>query len=100
MTQTILVKPVITEKSINRVRDQLYTFEVEKGANKHQIKEAVEKLFSVNVKSVKTINRVGKEKRVGRIRRATQMANRRYALVKIAKDQTIDAFSITPEQTK
>ncbi|MCR4264058.1 MAG: 50S ribosomal protein L23 [Candidatus Roizmanbacteria bacterium] len=100
MSQTILVKPIITEKSIDRVHDQLYTFEVDKGTNKHQIKEAVEKLFSVNVRSVKTINRVGKEKRVGKMRRATQMSRRRYALVKIAKDQTIDAFSITPEQTK
>jgi len=52
MSQTILVKPIITEKSIDRVHDQLYTFEVDKGANKHQIKEAVEKLFSVNVRSV------------------------------------------------
>ncbi|MBI4137529.1 50S ribosomal protein L23 [Candidatus Roizmanbacteria bacterium] len=100
MTKTILIKPVITEKSIDRVRDQLYTFEVEKSANKYQIKDAVEKLFSVNVKSVKTVNRAGKEKRVGRMRKATKMADRRYALVKLATGQTIDAFSITPEQTK
>lgn len=100
MNKIILVKPVITEKSMDRVRNQSYTFEVDKSANKHQIKEAVEKLFSVTVTSVRAMNRIGKEKRVGKTRRTSQMSNRRFALVKIGKDQTIEAFSITPEQTQ
>lgn len=63
MGKQILIKPLITEKS-NRLSEDLtrYTFVVHKGANKIEIKNAVEKMYSVNVESVNTIVVPGKTK--------------------------------------
>jgi len=64
---SILKKPLITEKS-NLMKEALnqIAFEVDRKANKIEIKEAVEKLFKVNVIKVHTINMQGKIKRLGR----------------------------------
>ena len=61
----IIRRPVISEKALAGVPDKKYTFEVAKTANKFEIKDAVEKVFGVKVKSIKTINVPGKMKRVG-----------------------------------
>ena len=63
MGKQILIKPLITEKS-NRLSEGLsqYSFVVDKGANKIQIKKAVEEMYSVNVESVNTIVVPGKTK--------------------------------------
>lgn len=61
----IIRRPIISEKALAGVADKKYTFEVEKTANKFEIKDAVEKVFGVKVKSIKTINVPGKVKRVG-----------------------------------
>ena len=63
--QDIVIRPIITEKSMMGIADKKYTFEVAKTANKFEIKDAVEKVFNVKVKSVKTLNIPGKMKRVG-----------------------------------
>ena len=59
----VLLAPVISEKSYGLLDDNKYTFEVHPDANKTQIKIAVEKVFSVKVVSVNTLNRPGKRKR-------------------------------------
>ena len=61
-----IVRPVISEKSMDAASDRQYTFVVAKAANKNQIKDAVEEIFGVQVASVNTINRLGKIKRQGR----------------------------------
>lgn len=61
----IIRKPVISEKSMLGIADKKYTFVVAKNANKFEIKNAVEEVFGVKVKSVNTLNMTGKEKRVG-----------------------------------
>ncbi|MDO4518765.1 MAG: 50S ribosomal protein L23 [Eubacteriales bacterium] len=62
----VILKPVITEKSMNAMADKKYTFLVHPEANKTQIKEAVEKMFEgTQVKSVNTMNLDGKTKRRG-----------------------------------
>ena len=61
----ILQKPVITEKSMLGIQNKKYAFKVAVDANKIEIKEAVEKIFGVQVEKVTTVNRKGKEKRVG-----------------------------------
>ena len=62
----VILKPVVTEKSMNIMADGKYTFLVHPDATKSQIKEAVEKLFEGTiVKSVNTINISGKTKRRG-----------------------------------
>lgn len=59
----IIVAPVITEKSTLASENNQVIFKVAPGATKPQIKEAVERLFNVEVKAVNTINRQGKLKR-------------------------------------
>ena len=63
----VILKPVITEKSMNAMAEKKYTFLVHPDANKTMIKEAVEKMFEgTKVASVNTMNNEGKEKRRGR----------------------------------
>lgn len=64
--QDIILKPVITEKSMDELQAGKYTFKVDTDANKTEIKKAVEVLFGVKVAKVNTLNCNGKEKRVGR----------------------------------
>lgn len=64
--QDIILKPVITEKSMDLLPDGKYTFKVAKDANKLEIKQAVETLFGVEVLKVNTVNCRGRQKRVGR----------------------------------
>jgi large subunit ribosomal protein L23 len=59
----IIVAPVISEKSYALIDDNVYTFLVHPDSNKTQIKIAIEKIFSVKVAAVNTINRQGKRKR-------------------------------------
>ena len=59
----VLIAPVISEKSYGLLDENKYTFEVHPDANKTQIKIAVEKVFSVKVTDVNTLNRNGKRKR-------------------------------------
>ena len=59
----VLLAPVISEKSYGLLEENKYTFVVAPGANKTQIKVAVEKVFGVKVVNVNTLNRQGKRKR-------------------------------------
>ncbi|MCD8120639.1 MAG: 50S ribosomal protein L23 [Clostridiales bacterium] len=62
----VILKPVITEKSMNAMSDKKYTFLVHTEANKTMIKEAVEKMFpGTKVKNVNTMNLDGKTRRRG-----------------------------------
>lgn len=62
----VILKPVVTEKSMNDMADKKYAFYVHPEATKIQIKEAVEKMFDgVKVNKVNTMNLVGKVKRRG-----------------------------------
>lgn len=62
--QDIILKPVITEKSMDGIADKKYTFKVAKDATKPEIAKAVEELFGVQVASVNTINMKRKPKRL------------------------------------
>ena len=62
----IIKKPVLSEKSYDLMPGKRYTFEVDLGANKTQIKQAVEEVFGVQVRSVTTSRKQGKIKRQGR----------------------------------
>lgn len=64
----VIIRPVITEKSMADMGEKKYTFLVHPEANKTQIKEAVEKMFEgTKVKSINTINSDGKKKRRGMV---------------------------------
>ena len=64
--EDIIIKPILTEKGYDGIASKKYSFQVAKGANKTEIKLAVEKLFGVKVDSVNTSNVRGKLKRMGR----------------------------------
>ncbi len=63
--RTIIRRPILTEQSLSlRDTNNKYTFEVDRRANKIEIKHAVEKLFEVDVLNVATLNVIGKKRRV------------------------------------
>lgn len=62
----VILKPVISEKSMEDAQNKKYTFKVARDANKTQVKLAVEEIFDVEVKKVNIMNVVGKKKRMGR----------------------------------
>lgn len=88
----VILKPVITEKSMNDMSDKKYTFQVHPTATKVQIKEAVEKMFDgVKVEKVNTMNVEGKLKRRGQT--AGKTAKVKKAIVKLAESSNdIDFF--------
>lgn len=61
----IIIRPIITEKSMSDMAEKKYTFVVDKRANKTEIKNAIEQIFGVKVKKVNTMNMKGKVKRMG-----------------------------------
>ena len=65
MVQDIIISPVITEASMDRLEAKKYTFEVRRDATKPEIAKAVEEMFKVEVLSVNTINMKRKPKRLG-----------------------------------
>ncbi len=80
----IIRRPIITERSLAGVQNKVYTFEVALGANKHEIKNAVEEIFKVKVDTVNTMNVRGKEKRMGVHSGFT--SRRKKAIVKLTAD--------------
>ena len=89
--QDIIIKPVITEKSMDELQNGKYTFEVAVDAGKIEIKKAVEALFGVEVAKVNTLNVNGKAKRVGRFEGRT--SDWKKAVVTLTEDsKTIEFF--------
>ncbi len=87
----VIKTPVITEKSAYLMEtENTYTFEVSQGANKIEIRNAVENIFDVKVESVNVINVRAKKKRVGRY--VGKTARVRKAMVKLADGNKIDIF--------
>lgn len=62
----IIIRPIITEQSMESIDLKKYTFEVARDATKADVKKAVEEIFDVKVDSVNTLNVRGKAKRTGR----------------------------------
>ena len=89
----VILKPVITEKSMAGMSDKKYTFLVHTEANKTQIKEAVEKMFEgTKVKSVNTMNLDGKKKRRGMV--VGKTAKTKKAMVWLTEDsKDIEIFA-------
>lgn len=89
----VILKPVVTEKSMNAMTDKKYTFLVHTEANKTMIKEAVEKMFpGTKVASVNTMNMDGKTKRRGTTFGKT--AKTKKAIVQLTEDsKEIEIFT-------
>ena len=88
--QDIILKPVITEKSMDDLQAGKYTFKVATDANKTEIKKAVEQLFNVKVAKVNTLNCNGKTKRVGRY--VGKTSDWKKAIVTLTEDSNAIEF--------
>jgi large subunit ribosomal protein L23 len=88
---SIIIRPLITEQGIHFANVKgMYSFEVDKRANKQQIKKAVENIYSVKVTKVRTANQKGKYRRRGRTSGIT--AAWKKAVVFLESDYHIDLF--------
>ena len=89
-SRDIVIRPVVSEKSYAGLDRNTYTFLVDKRANKTEIKEAVQQIWSVQVTSVRTLNRKGKTKR----RRFTvgKRADEKRAIVTLVEGDKIEIF--------
>ena len=87
----IIIKPIITEQSMEATEEKKYVFQVANDANKIEIKKAIEEIFGVKVEKVNTIRMDGKEKRMGV--HVGSRATWKKAMVKLTADsKTIEFF--------
>lgn len=99
MNPYIIIKPVITEKSLRLANaTNTYTFVVQTTANKDQIKETVEKLFTVAVVSIRTIVNQKEIKRTGKRRKSVTTGKTKKALVTLKEGQAIDLFDVSEQK--
>jgi large subunit ribosomal protein L23 len=88
---TIIIKPLITEKSSEMATKKVYAFQVNLDANKFQVAEIVEKMYNVEVAQVRVTTRKGKVKRVGRKMVSKQQPSKKIAYVMLKKG-TLNLF--------
>ncbi|RJR16267.1 50S ribosomal protein L23 [Candidatus Microgenomates bacterium] len=100
MMHQVLIRPVITEKSMGLAKSGWFTFAVDITSDKNMIASAIEKQFKVNVMGVKTITMPGKSKRTGKKRTESMAKHWKKAIVKLKKDQKIDLFAVTETEKK
>ena len=87
----IIIRPIISEKSMDQSADKKYTFQVALNANKIEIKKAVEEIFGVKVEKVTTCRVLGKVKRMGAT--SGKRSDWKKAVVKLTADsKTIEFF--------
>ena len=88
----IIIRPIITERSMADVASKKYVFEVAKNAGKVEIKNAVETAFGVKVKDVNTLNVRGKAKRMGAGRPGTTRSWKKAYVQLTSDSKTIELF--------
>lgn len=95
MSNLIIRKPVISEKSIAEAQAKnIYLFEVDPRANKHQISAEIERMYSVTVELVRTVKQASKKKHVGRKRIVRYTTPKKKAFVHVKAGQKIAVFDI------
>ena len=90
--RSVIVKPVVSEKSYGLLDAGVYTFIVAPDANKIEVRQAVESIFGVNVVKVNTMNRPGKRKRNRGKATFGKRPDTKRAVVTLAAGQTIPIF--------
>lgn len=94
----VIIRPVITEKSMGQAAKHTYSFIVNKNASKEYIKKVIERDFNVNVTNMSTVTMKGKVKRVGQRRVEVTSQPVKKAIVTLKDGQTISMFSLTDEK--
>ncbi len=90
--RSVLIRPVVSEKSYDLIEGNVYTFVVHPDANRTQVRQAVEEAFGVRVLKVNTLNRKGKRIRSRRTGTFSQRPTTKRAIVTVHADDTIDLF--------
>ena len=90
--RSVVLRPVVSEKSYALLDEGVYVFVVHPEANRTQIRQAVESIFNVRVSKVNTLNRKGKRKRNRRSATFGQRPDTKRAIVTLAGDDRIDLF--------
>ncbi len=90
----VIVKALITEKSMQLVGKNKFTFLVSLHANKNVIRKAIENAFSVHVVTIETVTIKGKTKRVGTRRSEVTIAPQKRAIVTLKAGEKIDIFEL------
>ena len=88
----IIIRPIITEQSMADVADKKYVFQVAMGANKTEIKAAVEEIFGVKVSKVNTVRQIGKVKRTGAYPKGKRADYKKAIVTLTADSKTIEFF--------
>ena len=88
----VVLRPVVSEKSYALLDEGVYTFVVHPSANKTEIRQAVEAIFSVRVSNVNTLNRKGKRKRNRRQATFGKRPDTKRAIVTLVGDDRIELF--------
>lgn len=97
--QSQLFRPLISEKSLGLASRGWYTFAVTKHARKEEIGRQIEKMYNVNVLSVRTIAMHGKMRRTGKKMVRKRKEDWKKAILQLAAGQHIDAFEVTQQET-
>jgi large subunit ribosomal protein L23 len=88
----IIKRPIVSEKTTKLSEERKYTFEVDRRANKIQIKQAIEELFGVKVQKINVINGVAKAKKVGQYTGFTAKVTK--AIVTLMPGNKIDIYEV------
>ena len=88
----IIIRPVITEQSMESVADKKYVFQVATDSNKTEIKAAIEEIFGVKVAKVNTIRMQGKMKRTGAYPAGRRASYKKAIVTLTADSKTIEFF--------
>lgn len=91
---SVIISPLITEKSMSDAATGKFSFRVAKSANKNEIKKEVEKRFSVNITHISTSILKGKKVRVGAKRAEKDISDTKKAIVTVKKGQKIGLFEL------
>jgi len=87
----VIIRPVVTEKSTDQLeKNSAYTFVVANEANKIEIAKAVEELFNVKVREVRTMRYMGKQRRIGKF--VGRRSSWKKAVVTLREGETIEIF--------
>ncbi len=89
---TVIIAPIISEKSLKDAGLGRFTFKVSKQSDKRMIRAAIEEKFKVNVLSVATIIVKGRKQRFGKRRLETSLPSFKKAIVQLKEGQKIDLF--------
>ena len=97
---TIILRPIITEKSMKLAQSGLYVFEVDKNATKPLIAKAVAEKFNVKVLEVRVVNVKRKLKQQKRVRKVYKTEGYKKAMVQVKKGDKIAIFETPKEEVK